>query len=230
MIALLTPTRQRHLKRKRFHDSVIDLSDSKENIFCYYYIDNDDPEIDSYSSQQLYNAVDTIGEPMSVSKSWNVLAEKAIADGAEILIMGNDDLVYLSSGWDTELQKSVESFKDKIYCAWFEDKINGKNHCAFPIVSKEWYNCLGYFTPGVFNFGYNDTWIFDIAKKIDRCLFISTVQTEHKHFTQKKAEYDETYARNRTQENGNLYLKDKIIFDNTENIRLQDAEKLRSLI
>jgi len=230
MIALLTPTRQRHLKRKRFHDSVIDLADRKENIFCYYYIDNDDPEISNYSSQELYNAIDIVGEPISVSKSWNVLAEKAIADGAEILIMGNDDLIYLSSGWDTELRESISIFKDKIYCAWFEDKINGSKHCAFPIVSKEWYNCLGYFTPGVFNFGYNDTWVFDIAKKINRCHFIPTVQTEHKHFVVNKSDYDQTYARNRTQERGNLYHKDQIIFNDTENVRLKDAKKLKELI
>ena len=63
------------------------------------------------------------------------------------------------------------------------DKINGEKHCAFPIVSKEWYKCLGRFTPGCFNFGYNDTWIFEVGKMLDRCHFIPSVVVEHLHFS-----------------------------------------------
>ena len=49
---------------------------------------------------------------------------------------------------------------------WMDDRINRENHCAFPIVSRKWCETLGYFTPGVFHFGYNDTWVFDIAQRV----------------------------------------------------------------
>ena len=42
--------------------------------------------------------------------------------------------------------------------------------------------------------------------------------------------YKYTYARNRTQEKGNLYAKDKVLFDKTRNIRLDDKSKLQELI
>ena len=41
---------------------------------------------------------------------------------------------------------------------------------------------------------------------------------------------DDTYARNRTQEKGNLYARDKIIFDKNRAARQDDRDKLRRLI
>ena len=41
---------------------------------------------------------------------------------------------------------------------------------------------------------------------------------------------DDTYARNRTQEKGNLYAKDKIIFEQTTDERQKDADKLLDMI
>jgi hypothetical protein len=121
-------------------------------------------------------------------------------------------------------------YDDDIYCCWFEDLINGKSHCSFPIISKKWYETLGYFTPGVFHFGYNDTWVYDIAKRIDRCHFIPEVTVEHLHFSTGKVQMDSTYHRNRTEKRGNLYHLDKVIFDETSDQRAQAAEKLKKLM
>jgi len=165
---------------------------------------------------------------MSVSKSWNIIAERCIGD---VLIMGNDDLVYQTDGWDEKLDQELNIYKDdNIYVAWMNDGINGEKHCAFPIVSREWYECLGRFTPGCFNFGYNDTWIFEVGKMLDRCHYIPFIKAEHLHFSTGKSEMDDTYARNRTQEKGNLYAKDKVLFNKTRNIRQNDRDRLRYLI
>ena len=86
---------------------------------------------------------------MSVSKSWNEIAKLSLGD---ILIMGNDDQEYQTQYWDTTLEGEVNKYPDDIYCAWFEDKINGSKHCAFPIISRKWYDTVGYFAPIVFNF------------------------------------------------------------------------------
>ena len=142
--------------------------------------------------------------------------------------MGNDDLLYRTSHWDTILKQKIQNYyhKDEIYCAWFNDGLNGSKHCAFPILSRKWYKTVGYFSPGVFNFGYNDTWVFDIAKKIDRLLYIPEVLVEHMHFTIGKSDNDKTYQRNRIEERGNLYELDAEIFEQTKELRVQDAEKL----
>ena len=235
--SILTPTRNRPNNCERFIKSVYNSARTRKNVEMIFYIDNDDPAITSYKSldwhaQKEYEGFKNIkfiyGEPKSVSISWNDLAAECIGD---VLIMGNDDLVYQTDGWDEKLDQELDTYKkDKVYVAWMDDGLNQDRHCAFPIVSREWYECLGRFTPGCFHFGYNDTWIFDVGKMLDRLHYIPFIKAEHLHFSTGKSEMDDTYARNRTQEKGNLYAKDKILFGKTRAARQDDRDKLRELI
>ena len=235
-IAILTPTRARPGRLDTFLESVYNTAEHPERVFCYNYIDDDDPRkkaYENYSAKQHDNSTNLLGESQSVSISWNVCADFAANHSerpADILIMGNDDLIYRTHGWDTIVEEEANKFPDDIYCMWMEDLINGEKHCAFPIVSKKWYTTLGYFTPGVFNFGYNDTWVFDVAKRVGRTHFIPNAINEHMHFTTGKSGMDDTYNRNRTEERGNLYEKDKVIFEDTKNRRQADAGTLMNLI
>jgi hypothetical protein len=233
-IAILTPTRARPGKLDRFIDSVYSTAANPDRVFCYNYIDDDDPRhlaYEDYAKNQHDNSCNIVCEAESVSLSWNTLALYANeTNDIDMFIMGNDDLVYRTPGWDTIVESESNKFPDDIYCMWMEDLINGEKHCAFPIVSKKWYTTLGYFTPGVFNFGYNDTWVFDIAKRVGRTHFIPNAVNEHMHFTTGKSTMDDTYERNRTQQRGNLYEKDKIIFENTTDKRQKDADKLMEII
>jgi len=235
-IAILTPTRARPGRLDTFVNSVYETSANPERVFCYNYIDEDDPRskaYDDYAERQHDNSTNLVGESQSVSLSWNILAKFAaehLERPADILIMGNDDLVYRTQGWDTIVEEESNKFSDEIYCMWMEDLINGEKHCAFPIVSKKWYTTVGYFTPGVFNFGYNDTWVFDVAKRVGRTHFIPNAVNEHMHFTAGKSSMDDTYERNRTQQRGNLYEKDKVIFEETASKRQEDADKLMEII
>jgi len=228
MFSILTPSRNRPHRLKTFIDSVYDNADNINNVEILIYVDNDDPVIDQYKDMQGYRNIKIIfDKPVSISNSWNTMAK--ISQG-NVLIMGNDDLEYRTKHWDTLLSKELQQYTDQIYVAWMEDGINADKHCAFPIISRKWYKTLGYFAPGIFNFGYNDTWIYDIGKKINRCHYIPHIKAEHMHFSANKSVYDDTYARNRTQNRGNLYHKDKTIFEQTESQRQQDADKLKRVI
>ena len=224
-IAILTCSRGRPKRLFNFLNSVHKLAYKPERIKSYNYIDSDDQSIEIYK-EVLKSRTNTslfIGPSQSVSKSWNVIAEKAINEGADILITGNDDMLYRTIGWDNLLEREVNKYPDRIFCMWFEDLINGPNHCAFPIISKEWYGVLGYFFPGIFNFGYNDTWIYNIALLIKRAHFIPYILNEHLHFTTGKMKADETTIRAR--KNSSFKL-DKEIFENSKPQREDDAKKL----
>jgi len=235
--SILTPTRNRPANCERFIKSVYSSTKTRKNVEMLFYVDEDDPAIEAYKSlhwhaQKEYEGFKKIefvfGNPMSVSKSWNILAERCEGD---VLIMGNDDLVYQTDGWDEKLDQELDQYRaDKVYVAWMNDGINGEKHCAFPIVSREWYECLGRFTPGCFNFGYNDTWIFEVGTMLERLHYIPFIHAEHLHFSVGKSEMDDTYAHNRTQAKGNLYAKDKILFGKTRAARMDDRDRLRYLI
>lgn len=222
-ISILTPTRERCEKAQRFAASVLNTASKPDNIELWFYVDDDDPQLTQYSNWHLECPPQVrihIGPPISVSKSWNSIAD--LCDG-DILIMGNDDLVYRSEKWDEVLISEVAKVEDKIYVAWFNDGINGEKHCAFPAVSREWYNVLGYFTPGIFEFIANDTWVFDIGRKLDRLIYIEDVYAEHEHFSTGKMQADETTMRNRR--DGRIQ-RDLTLYDETDGERKKDARKL----
>jgi glycosyl transferase/beta-hydroxylase protein BlmF len=199
----------------------------KERVELLFYVDDDDPKIDEYKSRfprdNHYSTV-TYDKPRPVGCSWNVIAEKCTGD---VMIMGNDDLVYKTQGWDIHLENRVSKFDDEIYLAWFNDKINQHRHCAFPIVSRKWYDTLGYFTPGIFEFLYNDTWLYDIGRRVDRCAYMPHVVAQHLHFSQDISLMDETYARVRRD---GQTARDKRLYENTENSRINAANKLREVM
>jgi len=231
-LAILTPTRGRPHRMKTFNDSVRSLANNNDNVIIYYYIDNDDPKLEEYKTIDILHrdkSVFHVDIPQSISISWNIIAKQAIDDGADVLIMGNDDLVYETQNWDSLLEVELQKFPDNIYCMWMNDRLAQGKWCAFPIVSKEWFNCLGYFTPGIFKFGYNDTWVWDIGKKLNRCHYIPHIIARHDHISKNPKLMDDTYQRVRTGKQGNLFHKDGRIFTATEDDRIKEAQLLREL-
>ena len=229
-ISILTPTRNRPNNCDRFIKSLYETTQYTGTLELLFYVDSDDPAKDIYKEieerwqNNFWRVEFVIGEPMSVSKSWNIIAKKSLGD---IMIMGNDDLVYKTVRWDSKLMAKLIELDNPYYLTWFNDGINGNRHCAFPVISREWYETLGYFSPGVFNFGYNDTWVYDIAKRVGKLNYMNEILVEHLHFSVGKSNMDDTYARNRSQEKGNLYRKDKEIYERTVEDRILAAEKIK---
>lgn len=226
-ISILTPTRERCERAQRFANSVLSTASEPENIELYFYVDNDDPQLKEYADWHLVSPPQVrihTGPPMSVSKSWNIIADECNGD---ILLMGNDDVVYHTKDWDKILQEAVLKYADRMYVAWFNDGINGETHCAFPAVSREWYNVLGYFTPGIFEFIANDTWVFDIGRKLDRLIYIKDVYAQHEHFSTGNSVADETTMRNRRDGRIGRDLK---LYEQTDHKREEDANKLRKFL
>jgi len=225
--SILTPSRNRPDRLITHVDSILDRAQYPEYVEIMVYVDFDDPSLERYNELQYYRGIKIVfGPSQSISKSWNIIASQSTGD---VMIMGNDDQEYQTLAWDTLLQTQLEQFQDEIYVAWMDDGINQERHCAFPIISRTWYQTLGYFAPGVFNFGYNDTWIYDIGKRLDRCLYIPHIKALHRHFSKYPDVRDDTYDRNRTQSRGNLYKLDEKIYHNTQAQRQRDAHKLRKL-
>jgi hypothetical protein len=220
--SILCPTRGRVEGAVRLRDSALSTADDPSSVEVLFYVDDDDELVAQY--KDALGAALTVGPPMSVSKSWNVIAEKCSGD---ILMMGNDDLVYRTQGWDTRVAEEAAKFPDQIYCMWTQDGINGKRHCAFPIVSRVWYETVGYFSPGVFEFLYNDTWVMDIGKRVGRLHYIGDVLIEHLHFSVRKSPRDKTYTRQRRD---GRRARDRDLYAKTGEDRQKDAEKLLAVI
>ena len=246
-IAILTPTRSRPEKLYRFIRSVINTASGENTIFLYISIDRNDPDKSNYitayrkivadqcANDALHIFTDNnnfiilnTGDQKPVGIIWNdlqELAEKMYSP--DYYIMGNDDLVYRTKDWDQILVGNLESLPHKYFVSWFNDEINGQSHCAFPIVSDQWIQQVGYFTPTIFEFLCNDTWVFDIAKRINCLNYIPEVVASHLHFTQGKSEYDQTYRQWR--DNG-ATGRDLKLFNETGDLRQEKADELNKII
>ena len=116
-IAILTPSRARPGRLDSFIQSVYSTASDPSRVYCYNYIDSDDPRVSAYndySKKQHQNSTNIVFDPQSVSKSWNILAEAAMtfkAEPVDVLIMGNDDMVYRTQEWDTLLRKEIENIQ-----------------------------------------------------------------------------------------------------------------------
>lgn len=216
MISILCPTRERIDLTKRMIDSAINTASGDIEILLF--IDDDDPKKEEY--KLLKNCDKYFGNVKSVGVAWNILAKKCKGD---ILITGNDDLVFRTQNWDTFIKEGVKVFPDNIYIAWANDGSKPKK-CTFPIISRDCYNVLGYFMPEVFHFLYHDTWMGDIGVRIGRTLLLKDVIIEHMHPGFKKREPDKTFRRNKT---AKIAHEDTKIYNETSDQREKDANKLR---
>lgn len=226
-ISILTPTRNRPQLVRRmiesFKENTVDLT----SVELLFFVDSDDPQVETI--EKIFNDGYTQGfvryiidEPCSRGKAWNRLAEIAYGDN---LYMGNDDLVCKTKGWEESFLRWTLTFNDALYLLWADDGINGRKHAAFPMVSRKWYETLGYFVPEQFLTVYPDTWLYYIAKMIGRASFVPAVMIRHLHFTQNKNLYDDTYDRAR--KDGQV-VADKKLFESQEMIlkRREEAKKL----
>jgi aspartyl/asparaginyl beta-hydroxylase (cupin superfamily) len=140
-----------------------------------------------------------VGEPVGVPAAWNRLA--AAADGA-LLAMANDDQVYVQRSWDVALDRRSASLAarhpDGIYCMYFDAGQYPDGGADFPIITRAWFDGLGYFSTEMFQQWQAERWIFDIARRLGRLYPVPGVRVDHRHFQDFTAPFDATYQRHRT--------------------------------
>lgn len=198
MISILTPTRG----RPELLQQMVASADAEHLL----YMDDDDPQEVPDGCRAF------IGPRVRLGIAWNTLARNATGG---YLMMGNDDLVF-HGPWRERLEEEVKPHELKVAC--FNDGINEGRHFAFPIVTRAWYEKMGSFTAEIFNFGYHDTWIFDIAKKMDACVYIGDILVEHLHPTTGKRPVDQTFRERN-------WSGDRELFEYTDPVR-QDLAKM----
>jgi len=158
------------------------------------------------------------------SERINFLAEKSKGD---ILFSVSDDMIIKTKNWDILIDIESSKFENNSpYCLWPSVDANKYKflHCAFPIISRKWFDILKYHSYPKFYHFYTDTWICELSKLSGKFLLLKKlfIKTFHPEINKKYA--DKTYFRLR--KNSKNY-NDKIIFYRHENIRKVHAQKLK---
>jgi len=212
MISFMTPTRERPDGFTQFVDSIAETTTDEVEVLAG--IDRDDPARDRYPERPFvtYHEV----ERMPTSHLHEYLAARCRGD---VLVMGADDVVIRTKAWDDILRRRIP--QDHIYVAWPWDGICGM--CTFPMVSRRWYEIVGYFTPIEVQHNFCDSWIGEIGRLIDRVIPLPEVYFEHRHYITGKTAKDSTYTFRGDQ---TQYQQDEKAFENGEESRSQAAQRL----
>jgi len=228
-IAILTPTRGRVWGLERLYNSIKNTISGNNQIEFIYYVDNDDTDLINYASLKLIKdknirVVFVNGQRNPLCKTWNLLVNYSNADW---YMCGNDDFIFNTKNWDLILENKIKTALHPYFMYFFDDGIQGMNHAAFPIVSKEWINAIGYYFPEKFIHNYPDTWVNDIALIAGVRVYVSEVKTSHLHYSEGLSEYDKTYSDGM---DGNSNEIDKSIYIQTAQERINLGNLIKEKI
>jgi hypothetical protein len=202
---------------------------ASREVQVVFYADNDDqPSIDALPAlQDAYEAVDVvgvIGPRVTMSSCYNRCAE--YADG-EILQECCDSVLFESEGWDLEVEAAFAKVPDKIRLVFGCDGIHNGRAATLPFLHRRWVETVGRFMPPYFSCDYCDTWVWEVAKALDRITYLPQVLTTHRHPSVGTAPMDRTHEERMARGfNDDV----KAIFDSKADERAMEVEKLRAVM
>jgi len=169
MIAILCPTRGRPEQFRRMRDSLRSTQKGGAGVWNYVYGMTSPQEYQSYvdllgvpecSGYHLFQAP----ENMPTVHKWNTMADFALQGLTNSFFMlGADDIIFETSGWDEALINHYNSLENKIHVYALQDSrdADGTPHV---ICTREYIEAMGYFLPPIFLHWNVDTWTVEIAK------------------------------------------------------------------
>ncbi len=185
MISFLLPTRKRLAMLKQFVNSVLETADNPKDIEFICYVDEDDHSYDDWDTPT--QVVITKGPRRNLSQCY--LWEEAIGP---IYVMGGDDVVFHTRGWDTKVLAEFEKVPDKILLVYGDDgDPRPKHYGTMPFIHKNWIKTLDRYVPPYFSGDFTDTWLNELADGVGRKVKVDIV-TEHIHPAFGKREQDQT--------------------------------------
>lgn len=219
MISLLLPSRGRPENLKRLADSV--NATAVGDVELIVYIDADDPS--DYRPRDNVRVFSCVRQSR-MAMYWNLAYQKASGD---IVMQCSDDVVFHTAGWDVVVRAAFEQYQDRIVFVFGDDgDPTHENYGTHGFVHRKWVETVGYFVPPYFSADYTDTWLNDLADRVDRKHKVP-ISTEHMHFTYHKGTLDLTHAERLVR----LWRDDNTgIYQAKEAEREADAAKLLSVM
>jgi hypothetical protein len=192
---IVCPTRGRPEQFKRFYESFVQMSEISDLVFL---IDHDDDKLKEY---------------LSISEKCIINYEKK--NTTQLLNLGfdlnptyefytyiNDDFVFKVFGWDFYL-----CAQGKI--SYGNDLLAGPNMPTCGVVDGEIVRALGWLQMPELKYQYGDAVWKTIGHKLNILKYHPSVIIEHKHWSNGKAQIDETYKRTNTTQ---VFQKDDRIY------------------
>ena len=194
-LSLLLPTRGRPAFVANFLKSVIENSDDPQFVEVVLAIDKDDGSSQAITCPSPLQTVKMVGSP---GRPMGLMNQQCYeASSGQYVMLVNDDAIFQTKGWDTEICKTFSKFSDHIALVYGNDMDQGAHVPTFPILSREACDAMGGICPVSYWNLHIETHIFDIFKQLrklrhDRIVYLPNLIFEHLHHTLNKSASDQT--------------------------------------
>lgn len=188
MIAVLCPTRGRPEQLARMIKSAHETATQPVDI--YLGMANGDIGYSVIGRQPIYQI---FPDNLPTAHKWNMLAENAMRNNHNLFMLGADDMVFETPGWDKALIDHYNKLENKIHVYSLQDSrdASGTPH---PIVTREYIGALGYFLPPIFLHWYVDSWTVEIARSHNCFTHLKGYSLKHIKLSD-EGKPDETHSR-----------------------------------
>lgn len=233
MISFCCPSRGRPQLAKRLLDTATETQ--KGDTEFLFYLNDDDNTLGQYKDL-LHEKNYVVGPNQSTCYSWNLMCDKASND---VVMLIGDDVQVKTKHWDQLITDEINKYKDKILMVVPSDgRIKGSKDlgdrtklwpdeplpAAHFAVHKNWTKTLGYLAPPFFWHWHVDSYTQKVARTINRCLYLPSVE-----FKAKKILDDN--AGKQIRKNLNIRERDNFVWTKVRDRHLQsDVDSLRRFI
>ena len=157
----------------------------------------------------------------TITKHFNYIFE--CMPDADYYSCSNDDFIYRTPGWDSQLIRAIED-SGRPGIAYGNDQMGRGILPTTSVISGEIPRALGWLQMPKLTHLCGDLVYKALGNRINNLIYLEDVIIEHKHFLNRKAEYDTTYARTNSRE---MYIKDNEAFRDWLKYDFdEDAEKI----
>lgn len=180
MISILLLSRGREQMLENCIDSIFNTSSTDVEIFVG--CDTDDITNykrlhDKYSAKNVSFIYRKRGF-FSIPDYLNLMAK--LTTGHAIFVL-NDDCVMEDTGWDIQIVNELKDGSKPLYGRTYDDSIDrvSDDYAAFPIITREAYNRLGFFMDNSFQNHGADVVTYRIYKNADKIVDLPDVRIRH---------------------------------------------------
>jgi len=167
-LAVLTPTKNRHAICKEMLESFAETFTCSFNVKFYFALSKNEEHIEEYKklfNETPFKSIAYLHPDWTTTMSFNMLARSA--KSADLFMMIGDDIKLLTKGWDAEVLKRYNELKNKVHVFNLQEQRDERG--VVPIITREFYDALGYLISPIFIHWFTDTWLLEMAE-VNGCL------------------------------------------------------------
>lgn len=213
-ISVLVPTRNRPQRLRTLLDSYAGTTDGVTSELVFRIDDDDVSTATLLASHRVVIGPRRNGYA-SLPSFFN---EMAVAATGDVLMCGNDDMVFKTAGWAPLILAAANRYPDGLFN--FGVRTHNETHYPFSIVSKSAVDRLGFIWDERIHWG--DIFLRDVMAAFGRCEMLPTVEIDHDWIGFSP---DQTFLEGNQND---IYRRDPTYWQHTHPRAVADAvEKLR---